>query len=116
MPAVETKLLEVGLEPGYSGFLDFADRVGLQLEPFQLPVRSSGHLDRRSGRNLTSGQLRRRTLGGSDVRHRGSFTDARAGSLRMLEWAAEEHRAVDDSRAVPHLENPVPKGAQLPGG
>jgi phage terminase large subunit-like protein len=44
------------------------------------------------------GRLRARALAGSDVRHRGAFTDARNGALRMLEWAVDEDRSITDSR------------------
>jgi hypothetical protein len=46
------------------------------------------------------GRLRARALAGSEVRHRGAFTAARNGALRLLEWAVAEDRDVTDSRVV----------------
>ncbi len=42
------------------------------------------------GADTVLGQLRARALGADDVRTRGALTDARADSLRMLEWSVPE--------------------------
>ncbi len=46
------------------------------------------------------GQLRARALAAPKVTRRGALTDARAPTLRMLEWAVPDDASVDDTRKV----------------
>lgn len=55
-----------------------------------------------AGQGATSplGVLRRRALAGRHVLRRGALTDARNGTLRMLEWSVADEREVTDGRAA----------------